>query len=263
MKSAAPARTYFARPAPSLTVDNVATLFLAPRNRTRATVPAGMPLTEFEKVAAGAARREGFLWSRHNCGQSATNEHFKFCCNTRIPYVAVNRDGSEIVVDLRPVGGLGKLKRDGDIDSVLAAFQGVLAGRNGFQIANVDSLKVQQEKAAPGPMQGSNSDRIADSTLSDTFTIYTPGRDAGLALAAELTEAYRKALRLPSAEMRGELRSAINADRVAARHALMVRKLKKLVADPVAVKNLRVKAGAVDGFVAALKAGTAHVVPPK
>lgn len=263
--AAAPrARTYFSSPLPSLGVSEVRTLLVSPRHRDRKTVPVGTPLTEFEREAAGAARRQGFLWSRHDCGQSAANAHFKHCCTTRTPYIAANRDGSELVVDARPVGGMAKVKRDGAIDSVLAAFQRVLAAAPRAQVVNADSAAAQRERAATSGVDGPNAARVPDTQLGDAFTVHTSGgRDAGLSLAHELAEAYRAALGLPSAAELSERRAALAAERARRKKELAVRALTRLVSDPVAVKNLRVKAGAVDGFVAALKAGTAGVVPPK
>jgi hypothetical protein len=272
------ARGYYSRPVPRLTLATVATRYLAPRHADRGRVAPGTPLTEFERMAVGDARRRGFLWSRHNCGQAAADAHFTFCCHTRTPYIAAVRDGSSLIVDARPVGGLAKLKRDGAVDGVLAAFQAALAQERGagagagLQVVNDDSAAAQREAAGAGAAapggggggDGPNTGRAPDAALGDSFTLHVAGgRRAGLALAGRLAELARTALGLPSGAERAAATAARVARRTARRQAVLVRALERLVADPLRVKGLRVKAGAVDGFVRAQAAGTHRVVPSK
>jgi len=270
-------RSYFRRPLPSLTAADVETLFRSRRLRDRARVSPGQR-SESDMHATGEARRSGFLWSRHDCGQAASDTHFQLCCNIRVPYVAAGRDGTELVVDVRPArssAARGPAAAAADAAArraLLTAFQAVISASPGAQVSALRvssdasgaalplALSERTASEAPAPAELGT---VGKEGLSEAFLVLSRGRAEGLQLAGELVETYRRVLRLPSKADR----AATAADRLAARaareDALKVRRLTRLVEDPKAVRELRVKAGAVDGFVAALEAGVASTVPPR
>jgi hypothetical protein len=258
------ARGYFSRPVPTRTVEEVRVQLTSPRNRTRASVKPGMPMTEIDRVAAGLARRTGFLVLRAHCTQAAADAHFRYCCTTRRPYLALNRDGSELVVDLLPVGGIARTAKHADIERVTSALSTALAGApQGTQVVNLDSLAAQRSENAPASLTAANGGKSVDTALGDKFTVYSPGRPEGFAVARALVDAYRATLGMTPLAQVEEERAARGVAKTAHAHKLRVRQLLRLVADPDAVRQLRVKAGAVDGFVQAVAEGREYTVPPQ
>jgi hypothetical protein len=107
----------------------------------------------------------------------------------------------------------------------------------------------------PGPGEGSSSQKVSDKTVADVFTVYTGSRDQARRLADAMHAAHCAAFGLPlPAEVAAAKAERAEAKRERGR-ATMVKRLRALVADDVAVKNLRVAAGAVDGFIEEEKRG--------
>lgn len=250
--------SYFSAPKPSLTIEDVEKL--ARTQKAKNTV-AGYSnkhrLSEPERTVMGAGRRSGFIQLANHCGVGLTNTYFKYCCNSKRPYVAIHRDGRQMEVDLACSLGLGKNRDIAYLDKLTDAIKSIIASdkRGGIQIVNSETLKTQRDKIVQGATEGSNSMKIADVEPNDAFTLYTLDRDQSVAIANSIYAAHRQLSSLPTLEKLAEESEERKAARAEAHNQRMIRRLEKLAADPRAMKHLRVRAGAMDGFIRAQAAG--------
>ena len=266
---AAPARcvTYFARATPSTTREDLVHLMQTHAGRVPATGSKGMGhrLTPAENGVLGVAKRSGvLLLSALGGSQQLCNAYFKYCYAIQRPYIAVDRHGLTVSVDVAPVCGLAKSPRAvelgatntatvlREISAVLAATQ---ASHPGLQLTNDATLRAQAAALLPGPLEGSNKGRSPDTAPALAFTLFAPTRDAARAVARDMHARFVAAFGLPTpADVIAARAQSAEARRERGR-ALLLRRLAKLAAAPVAVKNLRVPAGAIAGFLAAQRVG--------
>jgi hypothetical protein len=172
----------------------------------------------------------------------------------------VNRHGVAVTCDLAPLAGLGRsaaLVAAGEaaVAAGLGAAARVLAAAQaahpGLQLVNASTLRAQAAAALPGPSEGSNRHRTPDAAPSRQFTLLAPSRAA----AHEAALALARALGAPPAGALEARQAELSAARVQRGRARLLRRLARLAEDPAAVKNLRVPAGAIEGFVRARDAG--------
>jgi len=258
---------YYARPVPSLSRDDVAGLVQSLARRTPAGARgSGHRLDPTEAAALGAARRGGVLV----CGARArsrqlANAHLRFCWASARAYVAVDALGLTVTVDARPLAGLAKAAAPAAagaarvaravgalLPRALAAAQ---AAAPGLQVVNAATLAADAAAALPGPREGSNDGRTPDAAPGEVFTVVAPSRAAARDAAARVAAALAEEFGWRDAAGARAAREESAAARAARKRALLLRRLGALAADAHAVKNLRVPAGAIEGYVRAVAAG--------
>lgn len=248
--AAACTRSYYARPAlttPLITIQS------ALRGKK---VSLGSPLNPHERPQKSAAKRDGFLLMKNSCSKPLTTEYFRYCMARRRPYIAVAKDGATVHVDLRSVAGPARLTDEGHVKKVASAFQEVIdRSKWSVQIVNDDTLEEQKKRVTPGAREGSNDGKVRDTVVADNFTVHTTCRDTAVQLATSLNSAFVAAVGLPTAEQLHAEKMDRVAEKQARRRRLLLRRLTRLAADPIASRNLRVKAGVLDGFIRATKEG--------
>lgn len=268
-------RTYYPRPVPAVDRDDVQRFLLRgvpavskiparDPERAKPSVTLSYKLNESERILQNQAEKRGYLEILHSSTEGLVNHYFKTCVDWRRPYVALHRDGGSLEVDLTPM--LGTI-RNGDVlataekqkAAVLEQLKAVLAGEIDVQVLNKGTLKEQAIKILPGSKEGSNAAKLKDTTVGDVCTVYVKSRNQAKRVAEAFHRGYLHVAGLPKPEERVVLEAQKAIARREKYTLRMVRNLRKLVADPLAVKNLRVAAGAVDGFVAADKSGEAHL----
>ena len=319
--------TYFSRPIPTLSREDVLGLVVSRghRNSRGTRGVGGNPLTPKESAALGVARRNGVLFlSAEARSQQLCNSFFKYCWCVKRPYVAVDRHGVTVVVDLRPLRGLanltklnrwktGLLRLRGKVaeakegggataDSALGAApspsssalssqvrslarrlgvsrltthqvrkrlatkrlavsvwerRGLARARRviarakrdfpGLNAVTARTLARQRAALLPGPREGLHSYLFRNTRLrlSRRFTLYTPSRSSARSVSLSLVGA----LGVPSQRVTDGRAMQLKAVREEKRRALLYRRLDALSQDPEAMKNLRVPAGALDGFL--------------
>ena len=226
-----------------------------------------MRLSEYAALAS--ARRLGVLfltadaWSQQLC-----NAFYVHCWGVGRAYVAVDRHGSLVTCDMAPLAGLGRseaLVKAGEArvaaalgtaSSALAAAQ---AAHPGLHLANATTLAAQAAARLPGPTEGSNRHRAPDTAPGQQFTVFTPSRLA----AREAALALAQALGAPTPATLAARAEGLQAARRERKRSSLVRRLARLSEDPLAVKNLRVPAGAIEGFVRAREQGLIKDLPPQ
>jgi hypothetical protein len=217
-------------------------------------------LTEHERRAVGAAKDEGFLrLAGPGMSSAATSVYWQYCHAARRPYLAIGPRGEEVAVDANTVSGVGA-KRQVDVDTWIAAARVALAEvarTSRVQVVRAATMEAQAKAVVPGKTEGEIAHRKPDAPadLDDAFTVYTDGRAASERVAAQLYGAYVAAFAHRSAADRAAAAATTLTVRRAVRRRQRLRRLAALVADPIRVKNLRVAAGAVDGFVSAQRRG--------
>jgi hypothetical protein len=263
---------YFRKPVPSLTLADVQGLAQtqAGRNTRGSRGVHGPRLTLEEGTSLGAARASGVLFMTAQAhSQQLCNSFFRFCWERSRAYVAVDKLGREVVVDLSPLQGLAKKP-----ELVAAGAARVAAAREAaaaslwasqraapaLQLVNDATLEAQAAASLPGPSEGSNAVKRPDVAPGVRFTLIAPSRDAARAAALALG----KALGAPG-ERDARAASAHNAAARSARalrvRDLMLRRLQRLAADENAVKQLLVPQGQLAGYLAAVAAGEVVRVP--
>jgi hypothetical protein len=263
---ARPFATYFRKPVPSLTREDVVGLSQTRAGlNTRGTRGVGGPrLTLAEATALGAARLSGALFMTADAhSQQLCNSFYRFCWEARRAYVAADKLGREVVVDLAPLQGLAKapaLVAEGAArvaaarDAAAASLWASQRSAPALQLVNDATLEAQAAASLPGPTEGSNAAKSADVAPSVRFTVIAPSRDAGRAAALALG----KALGAPGARD-ARAAAARNTGRRAARalrvRDLLLRRLERLAADEKAVKQLLVPQGQLVGYLAAVAEG--------
>jgi len=224
-------------------------------------------LNEPERRECNLGRRRGHLSLGNSSTDAVRTLHFHQCELDRRPYVVTDRDGNSVYVDASPVMGKGKRRDFGLVVPVLRAMQTGLTAMKAekahqrLQIANTDSLLEQSKKLAIGPLEGGNTFKISDKlegaaaagatpSLSASFYVFTSGkaeaREVATRLSAAAATASGTAANTQSWADRRVRRAVVRKER--GRQSLD-RKLRSLIGDPIAVKNLRVKAGALDGYI--------------
>ena len=116
-------------------------------------------------------------------------------------------------------------------------------------------LPLDVDAQLPGTLEGSNAGRKPDTVLSSSFTLHVPSHEAARRTAAELQLAIGSALGHSSPAEQAAARAAASLEREQRKRRVAIKRLTQLAADPVAVKQLRVPAGAVEGFQLAHKKG--------
>jgi hypothetical protein len=261
-------RQYHVSAMPTVSVEAIESMHaLGARARRPADLP--LRLNEYERSALNAAKRAGFLETGQHATPALCNAYYAYCWHGRRPYIAMRREGDAVAVDATPVMGLGKAQRaagNAALERLLGRWAATAAtlqasgggpgGRRAIQIANASTLRSQAEKTLPGPMEGSNGGRPADTRPSDTFTLHAAGRAESRAAAAALFADFNELLAgsLPgTAKLTSGPEAAMQAaaGRSANTQRLLLRRLRRLVADPEAVRTLRVAGGALEGFMRA------------
>jgi hypothetical protein len=247
-------RTYFSKPRPSLSVGDVKLLSQTITKKSFYKKPSIPRLNYTERPLNNQAKSQGFLILADHCSQALVNEYYRYCWMTKRPYIGLNRDCSEIYIDLKSIRGMPSEKNSVNIlDEYMRDFQSILTKYPNIQIVKSKSVYLQNREIQPGPKEGSNELKIADTSVGETFWLFTSGRSQGIQISQELYSLYleKSGSRSPSEEV--VLRNMRKEEKKDATKRMLVRALRKLVADPYRVKNLRVKAGAVDGFIRAEK----------
>ena len=256
-------RCYFSAPLPTLSHSDVLGLLQSHsrRNTAGSTGYGGPRLTPAEFGALGQARRSGVLQlSAEACTPQLCNSFYVYCWSVGRPYIALGRHGVQACCDLAPLAGLGsssavaaagEARVVAGLAAAAAALASAQAARPGLQLVNAATLRAQAAAALPGPTEGSNAHRTPDTAPARQFSLHAPSRQAAL----EATLALARALGAPQPGEVAARRATLDAARVQRRRATLVRRLDRLANDAVAVKNLRVPAGAIEGFVKAREAG--------
>ena len=105
--SFATGKTYFLRPWPRYTPHDLQNWADSKRHRNPTKdlqrQKRGPRLTtNTEKKITGTAKRYGFLQMEEHAGEAPCNEYYRYCFMVRRPYLALNKHGDEICVDLAP-----------------------------------------------------------------------------------------------------------------------------------------------------------------
>lgn len=263
--SSAPSRMYnVALPVPSIDRDDVYALTIGKNSQNKKSDIRGYghPLSKDDYDILGESKRQGYIAATNTTSQPLFNKYYTYCWSTRRPYVAINRHGSSVYVDATPVLSLFREKQADALAKVLKALASTAATSTvagpadaQLQIVKAESLKRQAALTMPGPFEGSSIQKIADKEPGDVFTVYCGGRDQARRVAEQFHLAYCAVANQPTPVQIKAAKAARQEAKKEAYRRLMIRKLRKLVADDVAVKQLRVAAGAVDGFLAADKQG--------
>lgn len=219
-------------------------------------------LNESDRDARGEAKRFGYLRMYNNSGEELVNSYFKYCVNARRPYLALHRTGVAVEVDLTPVMGAFKeesLKaaREADLQKAQEVLRGVLKGFGGVQVVNWASLDKQLKELVPGPTEGLNDTKIRDTaeTAGPAFTVYTSDRQISIEFARAAYAAVAEAFGLRTRDDISRtvvLRKAVHED---TKKRALVKGLRRLLTDPVALRNLRVPYGGLEGFSKAEEEG--------
>ena len=220
----------------------------------RVAARAAPHLAPEERQAAGEARRVGWLGGGRGSTARVAGVHREYCRRTGLPFVAVHRDGVAVVVDVGTAGARG-------VAAMSAALAGVVRSSAGpaAQVVNSDTLAAQRDAvagAATPPREAANERKTPDAAPRDAYTVYVNGRAEALALARALAAAGFATAGRPTPADRASAAAARASAAAARTERLRLRRLRALVADPIATRNLRVPAGVLDGFIAAEKAGT-------
>lgn len=212
-------------------------------------------LNIFEKKELSAAKRVGFLVPGNSSTDTVRRQFYHECQIHKRPYVVVERDGSSIFVDATTVAGKGKSRTFEGVTAVLGRMQALVGsladtkeGR-GLAVSNTDTLLDQSRRLAIGALEGSNAFKKEDKVggpLAPTFYLFTTGKTQASAVAGRLAAT---AANPPNPAAIVAARAARTAARRTRRFVLLDRKLGRLVEDANAVKNLRVRAGVLDGFL--------------
>lgn len=250
----------------------------------------GPLLTEHERIASNVAKRTGFLRMAPHCGTATANAYFTFCVATRRPYIAVDRHNMCVFVDLQPVLGVAATSVDSreaaqaansraaadeaevvqrraagstHVEAAITIVRMFLASQPRPRpfVVNTVGLQKQLASVSSGSMEGSDAQRPADPDISDKFTLYPSHRGGADVLATALYTHLSSVLKLSSTAEVGARRDAVRVARAERWARLTTRRLTRLVADERAVRSLRVKAGALDGFATALATARAGAVP--
>ena len=260
--------SYYARPVPTVERADIAGLLQSHARRTTTGARGvGPRLDPVESVELGRARRTGVLvCSAGKRSRQLANSHLKYCWAARRCYVAVDAHGVTVTVDARPLAGLAKeatLVAEGEARVALAineliprAISTLQSGAfPGLQISNAATMAADASKLLPGPREGSNTGRTPDKKPASNFTLFAPSREAARDAAALMHENMSAAFGWRSAADAAAASVASSAVRATRERGLLLRRLARLAADPMAVKNLRVPSGAIEGYVKAASAG--------
>jgi len=117
--------------------------------------------------------------------------------------------------------------------------------------------KPDTETAKESGQDGSNVGKPAPSRLSSSFVVYTSGRTASLALAAQLNGAYCAATGAWTPQQALQQRAVSKEQRRAKHYRKVLRRTVKL--GSAAVRHQNVPPAALDGFMAAHAAGEVQV----
>lgn len=229
---------------------------LAPVDAVTNTAPAvKTALNIFEKAELSSAKRLGFLVPGNSSTDTVRRQFYHECQLHKRPYVVVERDGTSIFVDASTVAGKGKSRSFEGVTAVLGRMQalfGALEGSKdgrGLAVSNTDTLLDQSRRLAIGVLEGSNAFKKADKLggpLAPTFYLFTTGKSQARALAGRIAATAENP---PNPDAIDAARAQRTAAKRTRRFTMLDRKLGRLVDDPIAVKNLRVRAGVLDGFL--------------
>lgn len=264
--AAAHSRTYFNEPIPSLTAKDVEKLAVTGMRR-HPGVFVGAALCPEEHAVVNAAKREGVIRLTPICTQTVCNHYYRYCYATERPYIAMDRHGQRVIFDPRPVLGQRKVPVAERMTKLLAASQEAVvkvsaSSRTPLQISSDALLKKQSNATLPGPLEGSNKTKISLQSFADapadvsTFTVHTVSKAQAMAVAEALYSAHITTFGLAAPAEIAEKRAAAKLAEKTKIRRIMLRKLRKLVADPEALRQLRTPLGVVDGFKVADGAGT-------
>eukprot|EP01138_Halocafeteria_seosinensis_P003752 gb/GECG01003836.1/.p1 GENE.gb/GECG01003836.1/~~gb/GECG01003836.1/.p1 ORF type:complete len:298 (+),score=32.49 gb/GECG01003836.1/:1-894(+) len=202
-----------------------------------------------ERRVLGAAKRYGFLQMEEHCGEAPCNEYYRYCFNVKRPYLALNKHGDEICVDLAPVAGPGK-KGKAETDAVMklkAAFSeavgretGVFTQNDQTRQATLDSVK-ELEKA---------DDSLKELTQQDlNYVLQTKKRSHSITIARRLHKAFFTTLgRKSPQDLKGE-REQLKQSRRDRKRQIVERRVLKLA--ELKKPHPQVPPGSLDGFLQA------------
>ena len=159
--------------------------------------------------------------------------------------------------------GLGDESAKGVLDvSPAKAFDATLSGMGQVLSANSVQWWNKQDKpdieaAKESGQDGSNAGKAAPTRLSSSFVVYTAGRSASFALAAQLNEAYCSATGAWTPQQALQQRKASQEQRRAKHYRKVLRRAVKLGSAPVRHQN--VPPASLDALMAAHAAGEVDV----
>jgi len=242
-------------------------------------------MNERERQERNEAVAAGFLRLSSSSTDAVRSLYYHHCAMRRWPYIALDRDGQRLLVDATAAAGVGSARDAAAVTRVLGVLQALLVRRvasgvadlrQSLQVMNADTLVEQAKRLAIGAREGSNEFKLPDAvapagstpSLSPAFYVCTTGKTHALRLAEAmvhvLQEAGAGAVASGAPQEVGraaaQARAASRLDKVRARRAAVAfRKLSALAADPLAMLNLRVRAGAMDGFIRARQTAAREV----
>jgi hypothetical protein len=91
----------------------------------------------------------------------------------------------------------------------------------------------------------------AAASTSSVLVLHAADKGHARRVAEAIFESYTSLFGLKTPAQRAEAADELRAERRQKERRALLRRLRKLVADPEAVRRLRVPAGVVDGFIAA------------
>lgn len=254
---AAPSRTYFiGRPVPTVSKEDLVTMAKTGHDAL------GPRLLQYEFNALSDTKQRGYVAATNATGQSFFNTYYKYCWGSKRPYIAMDKHGSSVYVDATPVLTFAREAKLDALAAVLQALGATVASASlhrpadaQLQVVRAESVRKQSSLTMPGPFEGSNAQKVADTRGGEVFTVYTGSRAQARRVAEAFYLAYCAAFSVPTPTQTAAVREEKAVAKKEAYRRLMLRKLRALVADDVAVRQLRVAAGVVDGFIAKDKAG--------
>lgn len=242
-------------------------IILPDSTRTNNPIPR-YQLSITERHQVNNNRRRGNLRLGNSSTDSVRTTAYHECELLRIPYISVDRDGSCVYVDASTCAGKGLNRNFSSVVSTLAKMRDVLVTArketaNGYllQVASADALLEQTKKLAIGALEGSNEFKIAEDgflkrdgpPLPPIFYVYTSGKAQAYDIADRLALAGSSTEGISPLEKWTKEQAVKLEKRRERRITLLERRLRKLVADPARMRTLRVKAGALDGYISSMK----------
>ena len=241
-------------------------LILPDSARTNSPIPR-YQLSKTERLQANNMRRIGSLRLGNSSTDSVRTTAYHECEIFRIPYICVDRDGSCVYVDAATCAGKGLSRDFAPVIASLARMRDELvAARNEtngnlLQVTSADALLEQTKKLAIGALEGSNEFKIAEDgflkkdgpALPPAFYVFTSGKAQAYNIADRLAKVGSSTDGISPIEKWKNEQAAKLEKRRERRNALLERRLRKLVSDPAKMRTLRVKAGALDGYISSRK----------
>ena len=219
-------------------------------------------LNQHERPVFNAAKATGVLQMSNPCTEHLVNRYYRMCWDTARPYIAVNKHGDKVAVDLEPVASLANEPRDEDVVRLQNAMNLVLkefmSSDSPVVIENykLEINEKQLEQARMKGLDGANEGKRPDSELDEAAILHTKQRSQAKALAERLWLCYTDLFEVPNPEEVEERKRASKILRRLKVEARLRRDARRLAADALRAKTL--PRGSLQGFLAADQQGTAQ-----